>query len=242
MAKEVFPRMPSGLVDFSCYLDYLHDPPEEVPPTLSRRKYDSELWRDHHGYFRYDSWSKEGKNDQDIIDFRSYPYNRFVMRPWEESKIHHEFEDDVKPPSIETIRQTLEEFHRLDTVVAAEVGIQTVNNPEILNEIGNIRPPRAWAVLEPGARIELLKARQVQALAELDETRFIQDLVVNSVIQRTARQIGSEALAGIAASRLKDEDEILPVRVKKLSDLYYISNQLLTEICAIEGIKIPVAA
>src|SRR3989344_4952872 len=117
MGRRPFPRHEeSGLVDLSCYLPYLPDPPDKVPIYVVPSP-DSPFVHQH-VYFKWQGYKLKGLSPVEgshspLAKFRNFSYNQVLMRRKKENKLHVDFETHVSPPPDKTIENVLNEYEHL---------------------------------------------------------------------------------------------------------------------------------
>jgi len=238
MAREAFPRTPSGLVDLTCYIPYLPDPPEEVPLSLPPSFNELELgWKRHHLIFKGDVWREEGVALQDKeyperALFRSHEYNQLIMRPWEELKVHERYQEHIEPESIpETaITGNLRDFNSIDSLVVASFGRHVAMQPSTFTDlIVRSGRPRAWDQLSATEIIEFFEGSMEGALDQLDSTIITDHQVIASALKRASMVTKDPMLTSIADQRLVENPYVYPLKVRKVATLYSLGCAMLAK-------------
>ena len=236
LSPETFPRDENGLVDIDVYQDYLIDHPDEVPVQVVGGQGSGFIHQ--HLYFWRNFYRQKGEpdllRDKTLSAFWEAPYNQLLMRSYKERQVHDRFKGLVSPPPIETMKKALIDFGNLDYLGAAALGRRVSMVPEAIEYlVPGVNPPKASAFLSPKETADLFDKEVEKILDNLKQPLVTPQRVVTGAISRMARMIRSERLTEEVRQRLIEDPVHYPVRIKKLNDLYGISNNLLNKICSI---------
>ncbi len=187
-----------------------------------------------HMYFQEATYRQDGvpeeDKDWDMVWMRNFSYNQVIMRSVMEIQLHKDHERDVEHPPAKTMRGNLEDFSKLDFLGAASLGRLIALKPEvkaILFPGENL--PAALVDTTPRERARFFDDLLGRTVDELSSPIATPQIVVSSAMKRMAGLLGDKDLHAEADVRLAQEETYYPLRLPKLSTLYYLGNQLLIE-------------
>lgn len=238
---ERFPRDKNGLVDINAYSEYLIDHPDDVPTQVTGQ---GNGYVHQHLYFWRNFYKQKGEpailRDKLLSSFWESPYNQLLMRPYKERQVHDRFRGLVSPPPIETMKKALIDFGNLDYLGAAALGRRIALLPEAREYIvPGVNAPKAAKNFSPLETARLFDIEIERILETLNQPLVTPQRVITGAISRMSRMLHSESLNEDAERRIDEDPVYYPVRIRKFSDLYSISNTLLKKITSIHVVCEP---
>lgn len=233
MAKEIFPRHESGLVDLDCYLTYLPDHPDTVPIYLV--PFNESPVVHQHVYFRWFGYRSPGKTPDEgnlnpLAKFRNFSHNQILMRRTEELRLHQDFEDDVRPPPDETVSKSLEDFRRLDQLAASTIGLELTLHPECRWQYFPDSGPALASYYVPKLDIaDYFDNQRELAIESLAHPKISPQRVITSAIKRLSVYLQDERLSSEADERLAADLQYYPLRMRHKQHFYDLSNFMLNQ-------------
>lgn len=228
---EPFDREPSQLVNLDSYLPFLPDHPDRVP--IDNGNGDSTFFVNQHIYFTEPSyWSIQtpsGEIDMRYRRLRSLTWSQIVMRRTEERRLHKTMEFTVDPPPPETVDATLRDYHDIDLVGGAVMGLADVrsgyiNEPRIYN---HLTPPEIGR-LSARDRVDIFRTIRDEALDRLAQPRIVPDKLVTSALKRLSSHLKDEVLEREARERMQSEI-YFPLRVPNIQTIRNIGHAILLD-------------